>query len=56
MPFLMQPDEAARRSIAGLASRRFEIAYPRRFAVILKLLQLLPYPLYFKLIDKAVLK
>jgi NAD(P)-dependent dehydrogenase (short-subunit alcohol dehydrogenase family) len=56
MPFLMQPDEAARRSIAGLASRRFEIAYPRRFAVILKLLRLLPYPLYFKLIDKAVLK
>jgi NAD(P)-dependent dehydrogenase (short-subunit alcohol dehydrogenase family) len=56
MPFLMKADEAARRSLAGLASGRFEVAYPRRFAAILKLARLLPYPLFFKLIDKAVLK
>ena len=56
MPFLMKADEAGRRSIAGLVSGRFEIAYPRRFAAILKLARLLPYPMFFKLIDKTVLK
>ncbi len=56
MPFLMKADEAGRRSIEGLVSGRFEIAYPRRFVTILKLARLLPYPLFFKLIDKAVLK
>ncbi len=56
MPFLMQSEEAARRTIEGLRSGRFETAYPRRFAAILKIARLLPYPLFFKLIDKAVLK
>jgi len=56
MPFLMTADDAARRTISGLSAGRFEIAYPRRFAAILKLARLLPYPLFFKLIDKAVLK
>ena len=56
MPFLMKADEAARRTIAGLAAGRFEIAYPRRFVAILKGLRLLPYPLFFRLIRRAVLK
>lgn len=56
MPFLMKPDEAARRTIAGLASGRFEVAYPRRFAAILKIARLLPYSLFFRMIDRAVLK
>ena len=56
MPFLMTPDEAARRTIAGLAAGRFEVAYPRRFVAILKTLRLLPYPLFFKIISRAVLK
>lgn len=56
MPFLMEPEEAARRSIAGLATGRFEIAYPSRFVAILKLARLLPYRLYFALIRRAVLK
>ena len=56
MPFLMQPDEAARRTIAGLAAGRFEVAYPRRFVAILKSLRLLPYPLFFRLITRSVLK
>ena len=56
MPFLMKADEAARRSIAGLAEGRFEVAYPRRFVAILKALRLLPYPLFFRLIRRAVLK
>lgn len=56
MPFLMKADEAARRTIQGLAAGRFEIAYPRRFVAILKTLRLLPYPLFFRLIRRAVLK
>jgi short-subunit dehydrogenase len=56
MPFLMTPEDAARRTIGGLESGRFEIAFPWRFAAILKLARLLPYSLFFRLIDKAVLK
>lgn len=56
MPFLMKPEDAARRTIAGLAARRFEVAYPRRFVAILKAVRLLPYPLFFGLIGRAVLK
>lgn len=56
MPFLMKSDEAARRTIAGLAAGRFEVAYPRRFVAILKSLRLLPYPLFFRLITRSVLK
>ncbi|MFN4140552.1 SDR family NAD(P)-dependent oxidoreductase [Aestuariivirga sp.] len=56
MPFLMKPEEAARRSIDGLAAGRFEVAYPRRFVAILKAVRLLPYPMFFRLISRAVLK
>ena len=56
MPFLMKPKEAARRTIEGLAAGRFEVAYPRRFVAILKAVRLLPYPLFFRLIARAVLK
>ena len=56
MPFLMTPEDAARRTIAGLAARKFEIAFPRRFAAILKLGRILPYAWYFALIRRFVLK
>jgi hypothetical protein len=52
----MKSDDAARRTIAGLAAGRFEVAYPRRFVAILKMLRLLPYPLFFRLITRSVLK
>ena len=52
MPFLMLVDAAARRIVTGMASKRFEIHFPRRFSLILKLLRLLPYPLYFRLIRR----
>lgn len=56
MPFLMKPEDAARRSIEGLAAGRFEIAYPKRFVAILKSVRALPYPLFFWLIRRAILK
>lgn len=55
MPFIIGPEDAASRTIAGLAAGRFEIAYPRRFVLLLKLSRLLPAPLFFRLIDRVVL-
>jgi len=53
MPFLIDHDEAARRTVDGFAGGSFEITYPRRFAAILKCVNLLPYPLYFWLVGKV---
>jgi NAD(P)-dependent dehydrogenase (short-subunit alcohol dehydrogenase family) len=47
MPALMTADKAARCTLDGIAAGRFEIHYPRRFTLWLKLLRLLPYPIYF---------
>jgi short-subunit dehydrogenase len=49
MPFLMEPDAAAERLVAGLASGRFEIAFPRRLTWPMKAMRCLPYALYFAL-------
>lgn len=49
MPFLMDVDDACRRIRRGIDSGRFEIAFPRRFVLLLKLARCLPYRLYFKL-------
>jgi NAD(P)-dependent dehydrogenase (short-subunit alcohol dehydrogenase family) len=56
MPFLMHPKDAAARTIAGLAKGKFEVAYPSRFVAILKIMRVLPYWLYFRLISEAVVK
>jgi short-subunit dehydrogenase len=55
MPFIMQPAEAARRTILGLAKGKFEIAYPTRFVAILKIMRILPYRLYFWIVTKTTL-
>ena len=52
MPFLMEPEDAARAIFEGMAKKNFEIAFPRTFVLILKFLQMLPYGLYFGLIKK----
>lgn len=56
MPFLMTPQDAARRTIEGLAVGKFEVAYPTRFVAILKFARLLPYAVFFWLIRRTVLK
>ena len=43
MPSLLTPEDAARRILAGLAGRRFEIAFPLGFVTWMRLLRLLPY-------------
>jgi short-subunit dehydrogenase len=56
MPFLMKPDKTARLTISGLAKGRFEISYPWAFVAMLKIGRMLPYSVYFRLIDRGLLK
>ncbi|MES2940583.1 MAG: SDR family NAD(P)-dependent oxidoreductase [Pseudomonadota bacterium] len=46
MPALIQPDEAARQVLRGWARGTFDIHFPKRFTVPLKLATLLPFGLY----------
>lgn len=50
MPAIIEPDQAAEEILKGMKSGKFEIHFPKRFTRLLKLLQLLPYSLYFKLV------
>lgn len=50
MPFMIAPEDAARRLYRGLHSDRFEITFPKRFTWLMKLMRILPYSLYFALI------
>lgn len=54
MPELINASEAASEIYKGLQSDKFEITFPRKFARKMKILQLLPYSFYFKLIRKIV--
>ncbi|MBI1263011.1 MAG: SDR family NAD(P)-dependent oxidoreductase [Rhizobiales bacterium] len=56
MPFLMEVEDAADAFLEGLESDRFEITFPRRFSLILRLLQTLPYGLALWLTGKTVPK
>mgnify|MGYP001174152564 FL=1 len=49
MPWLMEADEAARIIARQIADGRFEIRFPRRLAWSMRLLSLLPDPIYFAL-------
>lgn len=47
MPFLIEADEAAQYITRGLAARKFEIAFPPLFALLMKTLRFLPDALFF---------
>lgn len=52
MPAIMEPEEAARRIIAGLDGRGFDIAFPRRLIWPLRLLSALPKGLAFAITSR----
>ena len=54
MPFMVATDDAARRIVRGLASGRFEVAFPWQLVAILKVARVLPYWLYFWLLNRGV--
>ena len=47
MPALITPEQAAHAIVQGWARGEFDIHFPKRFTRVMKLLRLLPYPLYF---------
>ncbi|WP_417709455.1 SDR family NAD(P)-dependent oxidoreductase [Roseibium aggregatum] len=54
MPYLMSPQEAVQEIRKGLSHpSRFEIAFPRKFVLQLKLLRCLPYSTYFALVARS---
>jgi short-subunit dehydrogenase len=54
MPFLMEPDEAARRILDGLVARRAEVHFPKRLTWLLKVVRGLPGPVRRALMGRAV--
>lgn len=55
MPALLTPQQAAAEILKGWAQGRFEIHFPKRFTIWLKLLRMLPYRAYFYLVAKVTL-
>lgn len=52
MPALISPEQAASAMLKGWAKGQFDIHFPKRFTLWLKVLRLLPYRLYFPLVRK----
>jgi short-subunit dehydrogenase len=53
MPALMKAEDAARVTLDEIAAGRFEIHYPKRFTLGLKLLRVLPYRLQLAAVRRA---
>ena len=57
MPMIKSPEFAANEIYKGLTKKKgFEIHFPKAFTFIMKLLQILPNGLYFKLVSKGMKK
>lgn len=56
MPFIISVDEAADAIIKGLKSNRFEVIFPWKMALSIKLLRALPRPLMFAITRKMLRK
>ena len=56
MPFLVMPDKAANKIYKGIIKgKKFEIAFPRIYIILLKLMRGLPYKIYLLLMLKKVI-
>ena len=56
MPFMITAPDAALRIVRGLERGHFEIAFPWQLVAMLKLLRVLPYPMYFSLARRLMPK
>ena len=54
MPFIIESEVAAKEIVKGISLKKFEISFPFRFVIIMKLLRILPYWLYFKITKMLV--
>jgi len=50
----MEPGKAARIIADGLEANRFEIVFPWQMRFLMKLLSILPYPLFFAITRRMV--
>jgi short-subunit dehydrogenase len=53
MPFLLEPEDAARRIADGLATGRFEVSFPWQLVLPLKLIRMMPAWLFFRALSGA---
>lgn len=53
MPALMEVEDAAAAMVAGFERGEFEIHFPKRFSMFMKLLRHLPYRLFFLIVGRA---
>ena len=57
MPMIKSPEFAAKQIYKGLLrGKGFEIHFPKEFTFIMKILRLLPYSLYFKIVKFGLKK
>ena len=54
MPFLIEADAAAKIIVDGMEKQKREIHFPWQFSWSLKLLRILPYPLYERIISRII--
>ena len=54
MPFLMSSENAAKKIYKKLSSYDFEIYFPKRLIIPMKILSILPYKLYFFIMSKIL--
>ena len=52
MPALLTPEQAAQAMLQGWSQGLFDIHFPKRFTLWLKLMRLLPYRVYFSLVRR----
>jgi NADP-dependent 3-hydroxy acid dehydrogenase YdfG len=52
MPALITTEQAALEILRGLEKGQFEIAFPKRFTNWLRLLRLMPYGIYFRIVSR----
>jgi len=52
MPMIIETDEAAKAIAKGITGNQFEIHFPKKFTYIMKLIKILPTPLFFALSRK----
>ncbi len=55
MPFLVEPEQAAKIVIEGLARKKYEIAFPWQLVWLVKFMRLLPYPIFFWIVRKSIM-
>lgn len=52
MPMMIEPEQAAKEIADGLLSNRFEISFPKKFTLLMRVMRLLPYRLSLYLTRK----